>query len=175
MASMSKNMNHRKSTTSGFNILELLVVMVITLVMAVMAFPAANSAIATYKLDAAADSASGALQGTSYQAIMHGYPYQVNFNTTTNTFQVLNEVPPASTFSNVGSAVPISGSKVVMAVGTGGTGYTGQLVMQFSPNGSVSIVSGQTMPATFTIAYNGTTKHFTVSNYGSVSISSTTP
>jgi len=160
---------------TGFSILELVVVLAIAMVMVIMAIPAARSAVATYQLDAAADGASGAIQAARYQAIMHGYPYQVNLNSTNNQYQILNEVPPATTFSNVGNAVPLTAQQITMGVGTPSSGYTGQLVLQFSPNGSVSVVSGQSMPAAFTIAYNGTTKHFTVANYGTISISSTTP
>ena len=171
-------MNNREFNTdcgAGFSILVLVVVLAIAMIMAIMAIPSARSAVATYQLDAAADSVVGAIQSARYQAIMHGYPYQVNFNSTTNNYQILNEVPPATTFSNVGSSVPLTAQKMTMGVGTGGTGYTGQLVLQLNANGSVSVVSGQSAPATFTIAYNGTTKHFTVANYGTVSISSTTP
>src|SRR5579863_9062079 len=84
---------------TGFSILELVVVLAIAMVMVIMAIPAARSAVATYQLDAAADGASGAIQAARYQAIMHGYPYQVNLNSTNNQYQILNEVPPATTFS----------------------------------------------------------------------------
>jgi Tfp pilus assembly protein FimT len=165
----------RLGPSTGLSVLELVLVVALAMVMGTMAIPATRSAVATYQLDSAADNAAGAIQVTRYQAIMNGYPYQVNFNSSNNQFQVLSEVPPATTFSTVGNAVLISPQSVTMGVGTAGTGFTGHLVLQFNPNGSVSVVSGQTAPATFTIAYNGTTKHFTVANYGTISISSTTP
>jgi hypothetical protein len=100
---------------------------------------------------------------------------QVDIDSTTNQYQVLSEAPPAATFTATGTAVPISTSGVAIGVGTAGPGLAGHLIMQFKPNGSVSITSGQAAPMTFSIAYNGTTKHFKVSNYGSISITTTTP
>ncbi len=99
------------------------------MVMAAMAIPQTRAAMASYELSAAVDSASGAIQSTRYQAIMHGYPYQVAFNNTTNTFQVLGEVPPATTFTNVNSAVPLSGEAITLNASP---------TFQFKSNGSVS-------------------------------------
>jgi len=175
MVGMSKKSIRENSATGGFSVLELLLVVSVVLVMTGMAIPAGRSAMKSFQLDGAADSASGAIQGARYQAIMHGYPYQLDFNSTTNQFQLSNEVPPAVSFSTVGGAVPISGSTVTMGVGTASSGSAGHLIMLFKANGAVSVTSGQTMPATLTISYNGTTKHLTVSNYGSISTTSTTP
>jgi Tfp pilus assembly protein FimT len=126
--------------------------------MGAMAIPATLSAMATMDLNAAVDSAEGAIQAARYQAIMHGYPYQVAFNNTTNTFQVLSEVPPATTFSNVDGAVPISGDPVTLSASP---------TYQFKANGSISAVAG-TM--SFSVSYKGTTKTLTVSNYGSIKV-----
>jgi Tfp pilus assembly protein FimT len=155
--------------------LELLLIVSVILILSGMAIPAGRTAMKTYQLDAAADSAYGAIQSARYQAIMHGYLYQVDINTNNNQIQVSSEVPPAVTFSSVGAALPISGSQVTVGVGTASAGLAGHLILQFKANGSVSVTSGQTMPANLTIAYNGTTKHLTVSNYGAISTTSTTP
>jgi Tfp pilus assembly protein FimT len=170
MVSMSKKNIHRNRAAAGISLMELLLIVALVLTLTAMAIPTARSAIASYQLDAAVDSASGAIQGTRYQAIMHGYLYQVDINSTTNQYQVLSEVPPAVVFSAVGNAVPISTTQIAVGVGTANPGLTGHLIMQFKPNGSISVTSGQAMPVSFTIAYNGTTKTLTVSNYGSVSI-----
>jgi type II secretory pathway pseudopilin PulG len=175
MASISEKATRRTYISTGFSVLELLLVVAVSLVMTAMTMPSALSAIKSYQLDAASDSASGIIQGARYQAIMHGYPYQVDFNASTNQYQLLSKVPPATSFSAVGSAVPISGSQVTMGVGTPGSGFPSQLILQLSPNGSITTASGQSMPVTLTISYNGTTKHLKVSNYGSLSITSTTP
>src|ERR1039458_6344522 len=68
---------------AGYSLIELMLVVLIAMVMGAMAIPQARSAIASYQLSAAVDSATGIIQGTRYQAIMHGYLYQVDFNSTT--------------------------------------------------------------------------------------------
>jgi type IV fimbrial biogenesis protein FimT len=170
MASMNKKIIQKNWAAAGFSMLEALIVVAIGLLLTAMAVPSARTAIATYQLDAAVDTAAGALQGPRYQAIMHGYTYQVDFNGTTNQIQLSSEIPPATTFSSIGSAVPISTSAVTVGVGTPNSGSAGHLILQCKPNGSVTTASGQAMPASLTITYNGTTKTLTVSNYGSVSI-----
>ena len=145
-------------SVAGFTLLEMLFVILLALVMGAMAIPITQAAMATMDLNAAVDSAEGAIQAARYQAIMHGYPYQVAFNSTNNTFQVLSEVPPAATFSNVSGAVPISGDPVTLSASP---------TYQFKGNGSVSAVAGAMI---FTISYKGTTKTLTVSKYGSITI-----
>jgi prepilin-type N-terminal cleavage/methylation domain-containing protein len=144
--------------SAGFTMIELLLVVAISLILGAMAIPATRSAIATYELSAAVDSVTGAIQTTRYQAIMHGYSYQVAFDNTQNTYQVLSEVPPAASFSNVGSPVILSAEPVNLSAMT---------TLQFKPNGSVSATVGA---MSFTITYNGTTKTITVSNYGSINV-----
>jgi prepilin-type N-terminal cleavage/methylation domain-containing protein len=149
----------------GFTLIELLLTMGMVLVLAAMAIPAAHSAIASYQLSAAVQYVSGIIQSTRYQAIMHGYPYQLDISAATAACQISSEPGGTTSFANVGGAVPISGSPITVSAGN-----TGHATMQFKANGSVVITSGQTPPMSFTISYNGTTKTVTVSNYGSVSV-----
>lgn len=148
----------QNSSLAGYSLIELLVVVAIAMVMGAMAIPQVRSAIASYELSAAVDTATGIIQSTRYQAIMHGYPYQVAFSSTNNTFQVLSEAPPATTFSNVGNATPISAVPVTLSAAT---------TLQFKGNGAVSATVGG---MSFTISYKGTTKTLTVSNYGSITV-----
>ena len=149
---------HRCRSSAGYSMVELLVVVMVSLVMGAMAIPATRTAMASYQLTSAIDTATGAIQGARYQAIMHGYQYQVAFSATQNTFQVLSEVPPATTFSNVGNSVPISASPVTLSAAT---------TLLFKPNGSISATVGA---MNFTISYNNTTKTVTVSKYGSINV-----
>ena len=121
--------------------------------------PSMLSTIDTFKLNAAANAATWAIQTTRYQALMKGYPYQLTFSTANNTYQVSSEPGGTSSFSNVGSAVSISSSPVVISANA---------QLQFKGNGSVSaVVAGS---QTFTVTYKNRTKTITVSNYGSVTV-----
>jgi type II secretory pathway pseudopilin PulG len=175
MTRITTKSTNRNSTETGFTLLELLLIVAVVMIASAMAIPAAHSAIASYQLDAAVDSATGAVQAARYQAIMHGYMYQIDFNSATNQFQVSSEIPPSASFSTVSNPVPISGSPVTMGVGAANQNSAGHLILQLKPNGSILVSSGQSMPVPLTIAYNGTTIHLTVSNYGAISKYSTTP
>ena len=159
-----KKASDRKSIR-GFSLVELLLVVATVLILASIAIPTTRSAIASYQLGAAVESVSGMIQSTRYQAIMHGYPYQLDIDATALACQVSSEPGGTNSFSNVGSAIPISGSPITV-----GASSTNHATMQFKANGSVIITSGQTPPMSFTISYHGATKTITVSNYGSVSV-----
>lgn len=141
---------------AGFTLLEALLTISLAMILLAMGIPNLMSAIHSYQLNAAVDATAGIVQGTRYQAIMHGYPYEVTLTPATNTYQILSEPPTATVFGNVGSAVPISSSPVVIGTAT---------TFLFKPNGSVSVTAGS---MTFTIAYQGRTATITVSNYGSI-------
>jgi prepilin-type N-terminal cleavage/methylation domain-containing protein len=123
----------KRRSTTGFSLLELLVVAAIGSIMTVIAIPMTLNGVRSYRLSAAVSSATGAIQSTRYLAIMHGYSYQITFTPSTNSYQVLNEVPPATSFSNVGTAVPISGPDAVL--------ISRVITIQFSANGTVSEIT----------------------------------
>jgi prepilin-type N-terminal cleavage/methylation domain-containing protein len=142
----------------GFSLVELMVVVLVVLVLTAMAIPQIQAALYTYRLNAAVSASTWAIQTTRYQAIMHGYPYQVAFNAAQNSFQILSEPGGVTPFANVGTAVPFAPTVVIFSPST---------TLQFSPNGSVTAVLGQMI---YTVAYQGATKTVTVSNYGSITV-----
>jgi prepilin-type N-terminal cleavage/methylation domain-containing protein len=142
----------------GFSLIEISVVMLIALIVLAMALPQIQAAIYTYRLNAAVSATTWAIQTTRYQAIMHGYPYQVAFNAAQNSFQILSEPGGSLTFANVGGAVPFAPAVVAFSTNT---------TLQFSPNGSVTAVAGT---LGYTVSYQGATKTVTVSNYGSIKV-----
>jgi Tfp pilus assembly protein FimT len=154
-------MNHRKKNncaSAGFSLLEATIVIAIIVLLVGMAIPKFTQAISKYKLRAAADSAAWAMQSTRYQALMKGYTYELTINSSNNTYQVLSKPVGAGSFTNVGSAVPLTGTPVTVSATT---------TLTFSPNGSVAVVVGS---QTITFTYLSQTETVTVTNYGSVTV-----
>lgn len=151
-------------SNTGFSLLEILVVVTIGTIMTIIAVPMSINITHGYQLSAAVSAATGAIQSTRYQAIMHGYPYQITFTPSTNSYQVLNEVPPASSFSNVLTAVPISGPDAVT--------ISRSITLQFYANGTVTeIPTTGNMTFSITNAYGGSNT-LTVSSVGNVAVTS---
>jgi Tfp pilus assembly protein FimT len=154
-------MNRRTKTNrfnAGFGLLESMIVICIIMILVGMAIPKFIQAISNYKLRAAADSVAWAMQSTRYQALQKGYTYELTVNSANNTYQVLSRPVGASSFSNVGSAIPLTSSPVTVNATT---------TLTFSPNGSVTVVTGA---QTITLTYSGLTETVTVTNYGSVTV-----
>ncbi len=155
----------KRRATAGFSLIEALVVVSIICVLAAIAIPMSLNGMKTYRLSAAVASATGAIQTTRYQAIMHGYWYQITFTPATNSYQVNSMVPPATTYSAVLTAVPISRPGDVTISRT--------VTYQFKADGTVTETS--TPPnMVFSIANSvGRSNTITVSRVGNVSV--TTP
>jgi Tfp pilus assembly protein FimT len=145
---------------AGFTLVELLVVIFIAMLLAAFAIPTFQNALKTYRLSAAVSAATGAIQSTRFQAIMRGYQYQLTLTPSTLSYQVYNKVPPATTFSAVGSAVPITRLGDVTLDQT--------VTLTFNANGTVSPTAGN-MP--FSISNGIVTKAINVSGVGNVSVS----
>jgi prepilin-type N-terminal cleavage/methylation domain-containing protein len=142
----------------GFSLVELLMGLVIGTILTAMAVPYVEDIQNQYRMQGAVSAATWAIQSTRYQALMAGYPYQVVLKKSTETYQIQNLPPAATTYANVGTAVPISGSSVTLNQDT---------TLQFQPNGSITATTGA---LNFTLTYNGNTKTITVSNYGNISV-----
>lgn len=143
----------------GFSLLETALTLALVTIMIAFAMPAMFSTADIFRLNGASDAATWAIQTTRYQAIMKGYPFQLTFNATNNTYQVASEPPGSGSFTNVGSAIPLTSSAITINPGT---------VLQFKGNGSVAATAGNVQ--TFTISFKGRTKTITVSNYGSITV-----
>jgi Tfp pilus assembly protein FimT len=145
---------------AGFTLAEMMIMIAMGLVILIMAFPHIDSAVHAAQLNGAVSSATWAIQSTRYQAIMKGYPYQLAFTTSNNSYQISSDStwPGATTFTNIGTAVPLTSSAVTLSANT---------TFQFSGNGSVSATVGN---MNFQISYQGVTHTITVSNYGSITV-----
>lgn len=165
----------KRRTTAGLSLIEMLIVVAIAGVITVVAIPMTINAVKSYKLSSAVAAATGAIQSTRYAEIMHGYPgttatpygYQIVFTPATNSYQVYNMVPPATTFSAVGEAVPISR--------IGDVTISRTVTFQFSANGMVTETSSppnmvfQIFAIQNAVGFSNT---ITVSTVGSILVSS---
>jgi Tfp pilus assembly protein FimT len=138
-------------------LLQIVITLVVVSTLVATAVPTTVNALRNYRLIAAVSAATGAISATRYQAIMHAYPYNITFSTNGN-YQVASEPPPATSFTNVGTAIPISGVHDVTINTT--------TTLQFNANGTVSATTGT---LSFTISNGLLTKTISVTGVGDVS------
>jgi len=140
-------------------LLQIVITLAVVSILVSTALPTIMNALRNYRLIAAVSAATGAISATRYQAIMHAYPYDITFNSSNATYQLTSEPPPATSFTNVGTAVPLSGVHDVTINQT--------TTLQFNANGTVSATTG-TM--SFTISNGLLTKTISVTGVGDVSV-----
>lgn len=138
--------------------IELSIAIAISMLMMIMAIPVMQQTVARYRLDGAAISVASAIRATRYQAMMKGYRHRLVITPSSNTYQLSSMIPPATSYSNVGTAVPISSNSIILSADT---------TLEFRPNGQVSVVTGA---MNFDISFRGVTKTIAVSTYGNVTI-----
>jgi Tfp pilus assembly protein FimT len=162
------NISAIRVAAAGVTLLELCLVLAISITLTAVALPITKDVLNNYRLTSAVASATWAVQSIRFQALEEGYPFQVTFQGNASgynpTYQPASEPVGTGTFSNVGSAVPLSGSAVQINETT---------VLQFKPNGTVTMTSGGNPVTTFQISYQGLSHTIKVTNYGNVSV--TTP
>jgi Tfp pilus assembly protein FimT len=150
----------------GFTFIGLVLTISIVTVMVGIGVPLAQSAIQSYELSAAVANISGVIDSTRYQAVMYGCPYQLSVDKSTSSYQVsyeaLSGTPEAcaSTFSDVGGAVPWTTSDAVSLASS--------TALQFNPNGIVTAVSGS---STLSLTAGSKTEQIIVSGVGNVTVS----
>jgi prepilin-type N-terminal cleavage/methylation domain-containing protein len=173
----------KRHTSAGFSLIELLIVIAISIVLAGIAIPVFTSAIKSYNQTATVSAATGAIESTRFQAIMHGCPYQIVFTASTLSYQVYSELPPTGTagclasFSPVptslgGGVIPLpaAGGVVMNGVNGGVAVNTATFTYTFFANGVVTATAGQPSMQIYiphTVLYNT----ITVSGVGNVSTS----
>lgn len=147
--------------------LELSMVLLITGIVSALAIPVVSPVIYQYRLRSAVANATWAIQSTRFQALEESYPFQVtiagNANGAGPTYQIASEPPGNASFSNVGTPVPLLSETCTISAPT---------VIQFKPNGTVTVTQNGNSATSFQIVYLGYSETITVSNYGNVSTSS---
>jgi len=164
----------KRHSSSGFSLIEVLMVIAISLVLAGIAIPGFMNALKSYNQSATVSAVTGAIESTRFLAIMRGYPYQMVFTASTLSFEVYNEIPPATTFSVV---VPAQGSAITPLPNAGGVAMHGAATFTytFCPNGTVfgaaTACPGSAMPPSMQISNSVKSNTITVSGVGNVSTS----
>jgi len=143
--------------SEGYSLLELVVTLAVVSVLSSFALPTTVNVLRNYRLTAAVAAATGAITATRYQAIMHAYPYNITFSTN-GSYQVASEPPGATSFGNVGTAVPLSG--------VGDVTINQTTTLQLNANGTVSATTGA---LSFTISNPLKTHTISVTGVGGVS------
>jgi prepilin-type N-terminal cleavage/methylation domain-containing protein len=160
----------KRSTNAGFTLIEALIVIAISLVLAGIAIPSFTNAMSSYRLSAATSAVAGAIESTRFQAIMYGCQTQLVFTAATMSYQAYSEVPASTatgcltSFSAIGTAIPLPSVGPITMSGTSFT-YT------FFANGIVTSVAS---PSGTSLQLQNSVKSntITVSGVGNVSTSS---
>jgi Tfp pilus assembly protein FimT len=150
--------SRRCSRTCGYTMVELLLVVAIGMILTGIAIPQIRSIVNRYRLQGAIASSTWAIQSTRYQALQLGYPFEVVFTASNNSYQIQSSPLNNATYTNVGTSVPFSGS---------GTALSADTTLQFKPNGFVSATTGA---LNFTMSYQGLCQKATVTNYANITL-----
>ena len=152
-----------KRRVRGFTAVELMVTVAIVIITVAMAIPLIQNANKTLRLRSSVASLTGVMQQARYQAISHGFQYQLILNKAASTYQLQSNAcinPAPACWANVGGAVPLSGSSAAATISADTT-------LLFSPSGLVQATTGA---QTFTLTYSGSAEVFTVTNYGKITV-----
>src|SRR5215469_4825211 len=127
--------SHRSSR--GFTLLETVIVVAASLILAAIAVPAFQTTLRNFALKSAVSALTGAIQSTRYQAIFHGCTYQLAFNAAAYNYTISSAAPAANGQTCLGA--PVQVGNAIPLPGTGVTLNT-NVTLQFTANGSVTAV-----------------------------------
>jgi prepilin-type N-terminal cleavage/methylation domain-containing protein len=113
---------------NGFTLIELMVAMAIGLVMTAVSVPLVNRVFTTYKMKAAIAAVNGGILKSRYQAISAGYPLALVINAGNSTVQVQSDPTDTGVFANVGTPVPFSSLRNIVAA---------NMTLVFRPGGAI--------------------------------------
>lgn len=151
----------KEHANSGFTLLEAVMVMAITLIMAGIAIPIFKQAMYNYNLNATVSAASGAISSARFQAIMSGYPFELTFTPATLNSQVYCEPTGASSFT-VNCLLKGSNMVAVPAVPLPNAGQVGMKILtgctnlMSDPTNTSGCVVNTSTTVTYEFFSNGT-------------------
>ena len=150
----------------GASLIETVIVVSMTMLMAAIAVPKAGNALKTYRLNSSVEGVTGAIKSTRYRAMMYGCPHRVALDSTTRTYQISSQTLSGSPqtcsagYTNFGGLVNWSA--------TSDMSLTPSKTFQFSPNGTVTETGGGAL--TFTMTNGLVTKTVSISGAGNVTV-----
>jgi prepilin-type N-terminal cleavage/methylation domain-containing protein len=156
---------HRRSR--GFTLLEMVLVVAVSLVLAAIAVPAFQTTLRNFALKSAVSAMSGTIQSTRYQAIFHGCTYQLAFNAAAYNYTISSAAPAAGGQAclaapvQVGNAVPLPGTGVTL---------NNNVTLQFRADGSVATLVGNAGNMVLTQAHVAAPETIQVSNNGKITV-----
>jgi Tfp pilus assembly protein FimT len=153
------NSSGSSNRAGGFTLIELVISVAVTVVLTTISVPIVSHVLQGYRLRAAVSNVSGAISATRYRAIYQGYPFALTLDKANATYQLSSKAPSATSFSDVGSAIPFQ---------TAGISLDQDNTLTFSPSGVVSASAGS--PITVKLTYQGKTETITVSSYGNIKV-----
>jgi len=148
--------------SSGFTVLELLLVVAVGITLTAVAIPMMKSAMNNMRMNSMADAVIGAVSKTRYKSIMTSQPYTLAITAPSNTYVVTNV-----TTGTASATVPLPNQTVAINSGTAAT-YT----FTFCPNGTVwgagGVCPGAGLPPALSISSQGRLVNINISSVGNV-------
>ncbi len=167
MQNDSRALNRRRVSSRGFTLIEMVIVVAISLLLAGIAVPRAVEAVRQFRLRSAVSSLTGAIQSTRYQAIFHGCQYQIAFSSAAYNYQISTQAAAAggqvctAAFAPVGNPIPLAGSGVTL---------NAPVTLLFSPSGTVVATVGNAATIQLTATGVAALENIQVSNYGKITV-----
>jgi len=158
MFNRTKSRRPGRARGHGFTLVELITALVVAATLTAMAVPVITSTVTNYQKNAAVAGVTGAIRAARYSAIYQGNTIRLTFTQSTTSYQLSSAPTNTSVFTNVGSAVPLTGT------------LGGNTTLEFHPSGVVKPIPA-TAAMSVGLTYRGTLETITVtSSYGDISV-----
>lgn len=170
---MHRNRKFRRQSldrSRGFTLLEVVMAMAVAIILTAISMPLVKTSLANYRMSAAVNSVTGAINSTRYRAIYNGYQHNLTFSKANGStiyapqYQLGSMVPPATTFSNVGAVVPVTSPDVTL---------NSDVTLVFYPGGKVTATTGSLTNIKLTYRQgmsDSQSRTISVTAYGNISV-----